>query len=329
MVKQADHGPGNQSLAAESGRTAETRFLGTSNRTTDRTTTDSPKLLVEVTADLRSLRARSKETERESVRRAGGPAAWLRRRAPELLPLYPAGPSESEFFAESLDGWLDAAARARQCGKCPPEGGACDESHNAWDDGRIIVADPERGIRGAPCPKWERWLVWKMLAGANVPEILRAARPVQTLPCYEAALAGPLAAARSHGQKHWYFVTGGDARAHRHALVTLMMELGAVHGRNFWYDWSARIAVALRDHMNDDAAFDLRHKLRTVPILAIDHLNPTDWKPWFLEAMDEILFAREGKVTLVASSRSVLDLQAAFPLSGMVIEQAVRVEVGG
>ena len=245
------------------------------------------------------------------------------------MPLYPAGPSESEFFGESLDGWLDGAVRTRQCAKCPPFGGACDGSQNAWPDGQIIVADPVRGIRGAPCEKWSAWQTWKLLGAANVPEVLREVRPVHELGGFEAVLAQPFADARTWGAKHWYFVTGGDARQHRHALVSLLVELGVViYQKSFWYDWAERIAVGLRDHMNDDDSLDLRHKLRVVPVLAIDHINPTGWKPWFTEAMDEILFAREGKVTILGSSRSVLDLQAALPLSGEVIERAIRVSVG-
>ncbi|HEX9640972.1 MAG TPA: hypothetical protein VGB13_06640 [Candidatus Krumholzibacteria bacterium] len=275
------------------------------------------------------MREKSKQAERELVQRVGGPVAWLRRRAPELLPLYPAGPSESEFFGESLDGWRDGAVRARQCGKCPPHGGACAGSQNAWADGQMIVRDAERGIRGVECEKWQPWLVWKLLGAANVPETARVVCPARELGCYESALVGPFDEARQWGGKHWYFVTGGDAREHRHVLVALLVELGVViYQKSFWYDWTARIAFGLRQHMNDDDSLDLRHKLRTVPVLAIDHVNPASWKPWFTEAMDEILFAREGKVTILGSSRSVLDLQAALPLSGEVLERAVRVTVG-
>lgn len=171
--------------------------------------------------------------------------------------------------------------------------------------------------------------MWKLLGAANVPEVLRELHSVQDLDCYERVLAQPLENARAWGAKDWYFVTGGDARRHRRALVTLLVELGVViHQKSFWYDWAARIAVGLRDHMNDEDSVDLRHKLRTVPVLAIDHVNPAGWKPWFAEAMDEILYARAGKVTILGSSRSVLALQEALPLAGDVIADAVLVEIG-
>lgn len=274
------------------------------------------------------LRQRSKEKERAEVDQSGGPEAWLRLRARELLPLFPAGLPPSEFFGESLGGWLDAAERQKQCARCPTHGGACDNSQNAWPDGEVIVRDPDKGIRSAPCPKWPGYLVWRQLGAGNVPEPFRALAPIASLPDHDRILPA-LEAARRSGEKHWYFVTGGDARSHRHALIALAYELGVkIYKRGFWFDWSKRVAVGLREHMNDDDTLDLRHKLRTVPVLALDNVNPTEWKPWFVEAMDEMLYARASAATILASSKSVMELAEMFPLTGTLLGGAIEVRLG-
>jgi len=244
------------------------------------------------------------------------------------LPLFPAGLGQSEFFGESLDGWLDAAERARQCAHCPPYGGACDNSQNAWPDGHVIVPDSAKGIRSEPCKKWQGYVVWRALGAGNVPEPFRTVAPLSDLPDYARIEAG-LDEARRSGASVWYFVTGGDAREHRHALVTLAYELGVtIYKRGFWYDWSARVAVGLREHMTDDDNLDLRHKLRSAPVLALDNVNPTGWKPWFVEAMDEILYARAGRTTILASSKSVAELTKQLPLTGALLESAIEVRLG-
>jgi hypothetical protein len=158
---------------------------------------------------------------------------------------------------------------------------------------------------------------------------LRAPGAAHALPGYAEHLAPALSEARRAGTADWYFVTGGDAREHRKVLVTLGYELGVViYGKRFWYDWSARIAVALRDHMNNqDDSVDLRHLLRTVPVLAVDHVNPTSWKPWFIEALDEVLYARSGRATVLASSKSARDLSELLPLTGPLIEAAIEVRL--
>jgi hypothetical protein len=274
------------------------------------------------------IRQRSKEKEKAEVAASGGPEGWLRSRARELLPLFPGGLAPSEFFGESLDGWLDAAERAKQCARCPPEGGACENSQNAWPDGEIIVPDEQKGIRSEPCKKWQAFVVWRTLGAGNVPEPFRTLTPLSELPDMQ-HVEPRLAEARRSGVRDWYFVTGGDARAHRHALVTLAYELGInIYKKGFWYDWSARVAVGLREHMNDGDELDLRHKLRTVPVLALDNVNPTAWKPWFIEAIDEILYARAGRATIIASSKSVAELAEKLPLTCAVLESAIEVRLG-
>lgn len=290
--------------------------------------TDMPESMASIGRRLTELRQSSKEREQAEVAASGGPEAWLRSRARELLPLFPGGLGPSEFFRESLDGWLDAAERMKQCARCPTEGGACDNTQLAWPDGHVIAPDAEKGIRVEPCKKWKGYGVWKALGAGNVPAPFRTLTALSDLPDY-AHIAPALNEARRSGASAWYFVTGGDARQHRHALVTLAYELGVtIYRRSFWYDWSARVAVGLREHMNDDDNTDLRHKLRTVPVLALDNLNPTGWKQWFIDAMDEILYTRAGKTTILASSKSPSELAEMLPLTGTLLESAVEVRLG-
>lgn len=245
-----------------------------------------------------------------------------------LLPLYPAGIPSEAFYRETIGGWLDAAERVKECGRCPPEGGACDGRGNAWGEGRVIVKTLDEGIGAGSCSKWPGYVTARLLASANVPLPLRQPRPIEAIRGYEKTIRPVFEEATRSKKSAWFFVTGGDARAHRYACVSLAYELGSlVYNRAFWYDWAERVAVGLRAHMNSDAETDLRHKLRSVHVLAIDHVNPSGWKDWFREAMDEILSERSDRPTIIASSKSAEELAAMLPVSAPLIESAVEVNL--
>jgi hypothetical protein len=90
-------------------------------------------------------------SEKAEVESYGGHEGWLRAKAKALLPLFPSGVPKAVFESDTLALWLDGAARAEQCARCPPYGGACWESHLSFPDGQTVHADPEKGLRSDFC----------------------------------------------------------------------------------------------------------------------------------------------------------------------------------
>lgn len=264
------------------------------------------------------------QRERQAVASYGGHVEWLRVKARELLPLFPSGLTEATFESDTLAFWEDAALRMRQCGVCPAHGGACADGHLAFPDGEIIVPDPVKGIRSEPCEKWQVWLIRDQLMGANVPAYM--SEPDVTLIPEEFQRA--LTEARRTRQPRWYFFTGGDPRRHRHLLVALLYELEKIYKKSMWFDWTPRVFSLLRAHIDDSSKPDPREEIRTKNVLAINIVAPKKWKDWFAEAIDEALFSRSGKVTVIASPLDIQELTEILPFTSEILEGAVQVEFG-
>jgi hypothetical protein len=262
------------------------------------------------------------QRERQVVGSFGGHEAWLRAKARDLLPLFPAGISQAVFESDTLAFWEDAALRMRQCAACPSHGGACADGHLAFPEGEIIVPDPVKGIRSGFCEKWQLWLVRDQLIGANVPDYM--SEPDVTL--IPDVFLRALEEARRTRRPRWYFFTGGDPRRHRHLLVALMYELEKIHKKSMWFDWTPRIFSLLRAHVDDSSKPDPRDNLRTKNVLAVNIVAPKKWKDWFAEAMDESLISRTGKVTIIASAFDIKALADIMPFTSEMLESAVQVE---
>lgn len=226
------------------------------------------------------------------------------------------------LLAETSAFWASASARIKSCGRCPEEGGACAGSKSAIEDGVIVEAS-----RGAPslrhCAKWDRHLYRQKLFAANVPRHLAGTR-LDSLILGERArevIDGYVAKARSRPSTiGWLVVTGGAPQRRAELLVALMHEVAhARRGGTAWFDWCPRLAVVSRVYLDDRSGEDPRQRHRQTGVLALDFVDPTRWQPWFTDSVDELLYARAGRPTLLGTGLPIEQLAAALPLSSQCL----------
>lgn len=257
--------------------------------------------------------------QREEVALCGGHEAFLQRRAKLLLPLFPAGISRELFESDTPVFWEDAAARIKQCARCPSYGGACAGGNLAWPEGEVISKDEQKGLRGDACAKWKTWLVRSRLMSSNVPAHL--ATPLGHAP---EAFSNVMRESSRTREPRWFFVTGGDPRRHAAAVVPMLYELSELHRRTSWFEVSAGAFSKAIDNRKDPSSPDPFDRLRTAHVLAFVIITPERWKDWFVEAMDEVLSSRHSKTTIIAYAKSSAELSERLPLTSMLLTNATE-----
>jgi len=324
MTKLPTAKPENPEPPPETGQPPETGSPGDTGSQKRLSKSELPRIASSILPTPLISRAGILQAEKAEVASYGGHAAWLQAKARPLLPLFPSGLSESIFESDTLVFWEDAARRIEQCKRCPPHGGECVDSHFCWADGDMIVPDQVKGIRGEQCPKWPTWRIRELLLRLNVPPHLTDPEFAVLPP----VVAQALTATRQDRQPRWYYVTGGDPRRHERLLIPLLYELSLIFLRTCWFDVTASVFRRSLEHQRHSELEDPFDRLRDTHVLALNIVSPGAWKEWFVEGIDEALYARSGKTTVLAHAKPADELAEKLQLSAGLLTSAIQVELG-
>lgn len=192
-----------------------------------------------------------------------------------------------------------------------------------WPDGHHIVPDPVKGIRSEFCLKWPTWVIRERLIRFNVP-------PHLTEPDFALVperVQQEFSYTRRDRLPRWYYITGGDPRRHESLLVPMLYDLAEIMGRTCWFDVTASVFRKSLEYQRNTELSDPLDRIRDTHTLALNIVNPTVWKDWFQDGMDEALYSRSGKTTVIAHAKSAEELGKILPLSAGLLQDAIQVEL--
>ena len=269
---------------------------------------------------LRTLHQNERRQFSAEVTQLGGPVAWLRTYAHRTLPLFPQGLPEAVLLGETRAFWVSADQRIGECGRCPAHGGACADGKIAVPEGMVITVPSDGGIELTPCAKWREYELRQALTAWNVPPPLADARVTEPV-------LSPAAIEYMNNRTGWCVVTRADRRTAPDLLVPMFEFVAHAAGGSAWYDWCPRVARMLRAYFdNRGTEEDPRGRLRDATVLALDFVDPRRWQPWFVDALDELLYLRAGRTTLLATPLGIDELAQALELCGSALQTAVELE---
>jgi DNA replication protein DnaC len=266
-------------------------------------TTMAQDLLERREDDRRSLSALASE--------AGGAAEWL-----SLIGLKdsPDDLTTEELVSETQVFWQDAAVRERNCERCPEYGGACARELSCFERGTYLVWE-ERLPKAKRCTRWNEYVIRERLAECGVPFRLQGMQ-VTTFQCANESL----------GQAHleatelvkccvvnkeipsgsaWLLLCGDHGKGKSHLMVAALRTVRQARpAARVWYQDCVALERELRATFDDKQAPDPLLKLREAKLLALDTMNPSQWKPWFQKEIETLLRERwdAGLATMMASN---------------------------
>jgi len=229
---------------------------------------------------------------------AGGAAGWLSLHG---LGDCPDDLTIEELTSETQAFWQDAAVRARSCARCPEQGGACAQELSCFEHGSYLEWT-DRMPTVKRCTRWPEHVIRQRLAECGVPFRLQGFQEA-SFQCVTEQLA--------------------QARFETSVLVKLWIEQRAIPCGSPWLLFSGnhgsgkshlmiaalrtvrRVRPAVRVWYHDkEASEDPFAQLREAKLLALDKVNPSQWKPWFHKEVESVLRDRwdAGLATMLASN---------------------------
>lgn len=288
-------------------------------------TTMAQDLLARREDDRRSLSVLASE--------AGGPAEWLSLRG---LRGSPDDLTTEELVSETQVFWEDAAARERSCERCPEYGGACARELSCFEHGTYLAWE-ERKPMAKRCTRWPEHLIRERLAECGVPFRLQGMQ-VTNFQCANDSLS------RAHLETKdlvkiwiergeipvgspWLLLCGDNGKGKSHLMVAALRTVRQAHPAiRVWYQDCGTLERDVRATFDDKQAPDPLVKLREAKLLALDTMNPSQWKPWFQKEVEALLRERwdAGLATMLASNdrRDVVE-RALISLSRFSHEAAI------
>lgn len=278
-----------------------------------------------------SLESASESWMRERV--GQDPLKWLKSSTKRLLRVVPEGIPAAALVAETEAFWLSADARLAQCAQCPSHGGACAGSHSAVPDGNTIVRAPEGGnVLVEPCPRWALYKRRMSLSRTGVPNQLLATDLASMLATathsVRTAVTRYITELQASEDHRWLVLTGGSVMQRTKLLVAVLGAVLDQHQQRCLYDWSPQLFKNMLSHINNQGPNPLE-PINDAWFLALDFVDATRWKQWFVDEIDNLFFSRWGKPLAIGTPRTVDQLSKDFEQSGGCFEGAIVVDVSG
>ena len=268
--------------------------------------TPDPGTLGSALSDLAEEYKKLREDQALRMQALGGPRAYVAHVAPRVLSLFNGPLTERQAMSENDSGWATADKRVSECANCPAIGGAC---ANSDQPGERVELN-ETGLVFLPCQKFERWRVIERQQMAEVPESLFGVtlddlfERVEGYPRRD-ELRRWIGAVRRRQPSTSFLLTGGH-HTRRTALLGALSYQFASETRlkklRIRYTYGPKLYAELREYY-DDAGDDPLAACKRADVLFFDFLDPSDWKEWFIQRIDLLLWERLGgcKPTVIST----------------------------